>query len=36
MGWYFYPEDRFSSYDEYVTYLKEKGLAFDAPEGMYK
>lgn len=36
MSWYFYPEDRFSSYDEYVTYLKEKGLAFDAPEGIYK
>lgn len=31
-SWYFYPEDRFSSYDEYVKYLKEKGLAFDAPE----
>ena len=32
MSWYFYPEDRFSSYDEYITYLKEKGWAFDAPE----
>lgn len=31
-SWHFYPEDRFSSYDEYVKYLKEKGLAFDAPE----
>lgn len=31
MSWMFYP-DRFSSYDEYVKYLKEKGLAFDAPE----
>ena len=36
MSWYFYPEDRFSSYDEYVKYLKEKGLAFEAPEGMYE
>ena len=35
MSWYFYP-DRFSSYEEYVDYLKEKGLAFEAPEGMYK
>ena len=33
--WYFYP-DNFSSYEEYVNYLKEKGFAFDAPEGMYK
>lgn len=32
----FYPHDRFSSYEEYVNYLKEQGLAFDAPEGMYK
>ena len=36
MSWYFYPEDRFSSYEEYVKYLKEKGLAFDAPEGRHK
>jgi hypothetical protein len=36
MSWYFYPEDRFSSYEEYVKYLKEKGLALEAPEGMYK
>lgn len=34
-SWYFYPEN-FSSYEEYVDYLKEKGLAFDAPEGIYK
>ena len=34
MSWYFYP-DRFSSYEDYVIYLKEKGLAFEAPEGMY-
>ncbi len=31
MNWYFYP-DRFSSYEEYVKYLKEKGFAFDAEE----
>ena len=35
MSWYFYP-DNFSSYEEYVDYLKEKGLAFEAPEGMHK
>lgn len=35
MCWYFYP-DNFSSYEEYVDYLKEKGLAFEAPEGMHK
>jgi len=29
--WHFYP-DSFSSYEEYVDYLKEKGLAFEAPE----
>ena len=34
-SWNFYPEN-FSSYEEYVDYLKEKGLAFEAPEGMYK
>ena len=28
----YYPEDRFSSYEEYVQYLKEIGFAFDAPE----
>lgn len=28
----FYP-DNFSSYEEYVKYLKEKGLALEAPEG---
>ena len=36
MSWNFYPEDRFSSYDDYVKYLKEMGFALDAPEGMYK
>jgi hypothetical protein len=35
-SWNFYPEDRFSSYEEYVAYLKEKGLALEAPEEMYK
>lgn len=30
-SWHFYP-DNFSSYEEYVKYLKEKGLAVDAPE----
>ena len=34
MSWYFYP-DRFSSYEEYVKYLKERGFAFEAPKGMY-
>ena len=34
-GWKFYP-DNFSSYGEYVNYLKEKGFALEAPEGMYK
>ena len=31
---YFYP-DNFSSYEDYIKYLKEKGLALEAPEGMY-
>ena len=31
MSWYFYPEDRFSSYEEYVKYLNEKEFAFEAP-----
>ena len=26
----------FFSYEDYVKYLKEKGLALEAPEGMYK
>ena len=30
--WHFYP-DRFSSYEEYVVYLKDKGFALDAPKG---
>jgi hypothetical protein len=34
MSWYYYPAN-FSSYEDYVKYLKEKGFAFDAPEGMY-
>ena len=36
MSWNFYPDDRFSSYEEYVKYLKDIGFAFEAPEGMYK
>ena len=28
--WHFYP-DNFSSYEDYVKYLKEKGFAVDAP-----
>ena len=27
----FYPKDRFSSYEEYIEYLKKRRLAFDAP-----
>lgn len=34
MSWEYYPKE-FSSYEEYVKYLKEKGLALEAPEGMY-
>ena len=29
-SWYFYP-DNFSSYEDYVKYLKEKGFALEAP-----
>lgn len=29
-SWHFYP-DNFSSYEDYVKYLKEKGFAVDAP-----
>lgn len=35
MSWEYYPKE-FSSYEEYVKYLKEKGLALEAPEGIYK
>lgn len=35
MSWEYYPKE-FSSYEEYVKYLKEKGFALEAPEGMYK
>ena len=31
MSWKYYPKE-FSSYEEYVEYLKEKGLALEAPE----
>lgn len=30
MSWYYYPNN-FSSYEEYVKYLIEKGFAFEAP-----
>ena len=33
MSWNFYPEDIFSSYEEFVKYLKEKGFALETPEG---
>ena len=36
MSWNFYPEDRFSSYNDYVKYLKERGFALEAHEGTYK
>ncbi len=36
MSWDFYPEDRFSSYEEYIEYLKEKKLAFDVPEDTHE
>jgi hypothetical protein len=29
-SWHFYP-DNFSSYEDYVKYLKEKGFALEAP-----
>lgn len=32
MSWKYYPKE-FSSYEEYVKCLKEKGLALEAPEG---
>lgn len=35
MSCYFYP-DRFSSYEEYIMYLKESGFALEAPKGKYK
>lgn len=35
MSWNFYPEDRFSSYDDYVKYLKERGFALEAPNKIY-
>lgn len=33
-SWHFYP-DNFSSYEDYVKNLKEKGLALEAPEVMH-
>lgn len=35
MSWEYYPKE-FSCYEEYVKYLKEKGFALEAPEGIYK
>ena len=35
MSWEYYPKE-FSSYEEYVKYLKEKGFALEAPEGMHE
>ena len=32
MSWNYYPTDRFSSYEEYVIYLKKIGFAFDTQE----
>ncbi len=34
MSYKYFPTE-FSSYEEYVNYLIEKGLALEAPEGMY-
>ena len=34
-SWNFYPDD-YASYEEYVNYLKDNGLAFDAPENYLK
>jgi len=34
-SWNFYPEN-FSSYEEYIKYLKENGLAIEAPERIDK
>ena len=36
MCWKFYPSDRFSSYEEYIEYLKNKGFAVEAPQNMSK
>lgn len=33
---YRYFPNEFSSYEDYVKYLKEKGFALEAPEGMHK
>jgi len=34
MSYKYFPIE-FSSYEEYIKYLKEKGLALEASEGMY-
>ncbi len=35
MPYKYFPSE-FSSYEDYIKYLKEKGFAIEAPEGMYK
>ena len=35
MSYKYFPIE-FSSYEDYVKYLKEKGLALEAPEGIYR
>jgi len=35
MSWYFNSEDKFSSYEEFVKYLKEKDVVLEAHEEMY-
>ena len=34
MSYKYFPNE-FSSYEDYIKYLKEKGLAIEVPEGMY-
>lgn len=34
MSWIFNSEGKFSSYEEFVKHLKEKGITFEAPEEM--
>ena len=35
MSYKYFPIE-FSSYEDYVKYLKEKGFALEAPEAIYK
>lgn len=32
MCYKYFPSDRFASYEEYIEYLKQEGLAVDAPQ----